>query len=106
MPLFLRLYILQDVSPTSKLKKVKNGGTFVERNIGHVEDDEGNDKWMCVKKDCLFHVQNEHTSELKNNFHPEDVMDNMDKEWICVNKECLFHNHDDENVDSLPVVKN
>ena len=97
---------MQHGSPTSKLKKGGNGGTFVERIIDHVEDDEGNDKWMCVKKDCLFHVQNEDTSELRKKMHPKDVMDNMDEEWICVNKECLFHNHDDENVDSLPVVKN
>ena len=61
---------------------------------------------VLLKKDCLFHVEKELTSELKKNFDPEDVMDNMDEEWICVNKECLFHNHDDENVDSLPVVKN
>ena len=48
---------------------------------------------MCVKKDCLFHDQNKHTSELKKNFVPENVMDNTDEEWICVNKECRFHNH-------------
>lgn len=58
-----------------------------------MEDDEGNDNWMCVKKDCLFHHQNEHTSELKKKYDSENVMDNTDEEWICVNKECRFHNH-------------
>ena len=62
--------------------------------MAHVKDDEGIDNWMCVKKDCLFHGQNEHISAFKKKNETENVTDNIDEEWICVNKECRFHNHD------------
>ena len=93
------LYYFHDVPTKNKRQRLTNAGTFLNNNVVHIVDsDNENEKWICINKECVYHVHKEDNMVFTKNVDDDAVVDDENEKWMCINK---YHNHivdyDDEN---------